>query len=117
MVAVASNIAEGSKRHTNPDYARFLNIAEGSVTEVEYLFILSRDLGYLAPEAAEPLITEAQEISRMLPRPTQQGRAGWRRPARNCQLSTVDCRLSTRGCAGRRRTRRRYPIRVRRRER
>ena len=64
--SVASNIAEGSKRHTNPDYARFLNIAEGSITEVEYLFILSRDLGYLAAETADPLIAEAQEISRML---------------------------------------------------
>ncbi len=64
--SVASNIAEGSKRHTNPDYARFLNMAEGSITEVEYLFILSRDLGYLTAEATEPLIAEAQEISRML---------------------------------------------------
>ena len=43
-----------------------LNIAEGSITEVEYLFILSRDLGYLTAEATEPLIGEAREISRML---------------------------------------------------
>jgi len=35
--SVPTNIAEGSKRHTNPEYARVLNIAEGSLAETEYL--------------------------------------------------------------------------------
>jgi len=48
------------------DYARFLNIAEGSLAETEYLSILSRDLGYLAADASGPLLTEISEVSRML---------------------------------------------------
>ena len=43
-VSVPTNIAEGSKRQRSQDYARFLNIAEGSLAEVEYLLLLSRDL-------------------------------------------------------------------------
>jgi four helix bundle protein len=51
-VSVPPNIAEGSKRQSNPDYARFLNIAEGSLAETEYLLLLSRDLGYLKPKVS-----------------------------------------------------------------
>ena len=65
-VSVATNIAEGSKRRGRPDYARFLNIAEGSLAETEYLLILSRDLGYLPPEVSGPLLADASQISRML---------------------------------------------------
>jgi four helix bundle protein len=65
-VSVAANIAEGSKRAYPRDYARFLNIAEGSIAESECLLLLARDLGYLDPTACERLTTEAQEISRML---------------------------------------------------
>jgi four helix bundle protein len=65
-VSVPANIAEGAKRETAADYARFLNIAEGSLSETEYLLLLSRDLGYIAPEIYEPLQREASEIARML---------------------------------------------------
>ena len=62
---MSTNIAEGSKRRSAADYAGFLNMAEGSLAETEYLLLLSRDLGY-ANEAAEPLLAEASEIARML---------------------------------------------------
>ena len=55
FASVPTNIAEGSKRQHAPDYARLLNIAEGSLAETEYLLMLSRDLGYLTPDVAEPL--------------------------------------------------------------
>jgi four helix bundle protein len=46
-VSVPANIAEGFKRRRNPDKARCMNIAQGSLEEVRYYFLLSRDLGYL----------------------------------------------------------------------
>lgn len=64
--SVPSNIAEGSKRKTNRDYAHFLNIAEASLSEAEYQIILARDLGYVTTEQTEPVLAEAQEIAPML---------------------------------------------------
>ena len=65
-LSVPTNIAEGSRRSASKDYARFLNIAEGSLGETEYLVLLSRDLDYLAPEQASGLLTEIREICSML---------------------------------------------------
>ena len=65
-LSVPTNIAEGSKRLTNNDFARFLNIAEGSLSETEYLLIVSKDLGYLAAPAATASLKEACEILKML---------------------------------------------------
>ena len=65
-VSVPTNIAEGSKRKSGHDYARFLNIAEGSIAEVEYLMLLSRDLGFAPEKAIAKLLSEASEIARML---------------------------------------------------
>lgn len=66
VTSVPTNIAEGSKRRSSQDYARFLNLAEGSLAETQYLTILSRDLRYLASEVVEPLLAEIDEIARML---------------------------------------------------
>lgn len=64
--SVPTNIAEGTKRQGRQDYARFINIAEGSLAEAEYLVLLSRDLGHLAPKASETTSAETGEIARML---------------------------------------------------
>jgi len=47
--SVPANIAEGFKRRGQSDKARMMNIAQGSLEELRYYFILSRDLGYLKP--------------------------------------------------------------------
>jgi four helix bundle protein len=65
-VSVPANIAEGSKRDGRTSWSRFLNFAEGSLAETEYLLLLARDLGYMQADACEPLTREADEIARML---------------------------------------------------
>jgi four helix bundle protein len=65
-VSVAANIAEGSKRPHAQDYARFLDIARGSLAETECLLLLCRDLGFCSAEQANRLVGEAEDISRML---------------------------------------------------
>jgi four helix bundle protein len=64
--SIPTNIAEGSKREGRQEYARFLNIAEGSLAETEYLVMLGRDLRFLAVDASEALLNEMTEIARML---------------------------------------------------
>jgi four helix bundle protein len=45
-VSIPANIAEGFRKFTVPDKARFFNIAEGSLEECRYYCILAHDLGY-----------------------------------------------------------------------
>ena len=62
-ISVPANIAEGFKRATLADKLRFYNIAQSSLEEVGYYFILSRDLKY--PQTIE--LTEVlEEVSRLL---------------------------------------------------
>jgi four helix bundle protein len=65
-LSVPTNIAEGSKRAAPKEYAHFLNIAEGSLSETEYLVLVSRDLGYIPAGVAGVYLEEAGELLRML---------------------------------------------------
>ena len=67
-VSVSANIAEGSRRHSAPDYARFLNLAQSSLAELECLALTCQDLGLLNAKLAEEVVAEADEISKMLAR-------------------------------------------------
>jgi four helix bundle protein len=66
VVSVSSNIAEGAKRLSQPDYARFLNVAEGSLAEVESLLRLARDLEFAPAALADGLIDESEQVPRMI---------------------------------------------------
>jgi four helix bundle protein len=45
-VSIPANIVEGFKKKTQPDKARYLNIAQGSLEESRYYLILAKDLDY-----------------------------------------------------------------------
>ena len=66
VVSVVADIAEGSKRRSNKDYSRILNLAEGSLAEVECLLMLGRDLGYLGADAFGCLEDPITEVASML---------------------------------------------------
>ena len=62
-VSVPANFAEGFKKRGHADKLRFYNMAQGSLEECRYYFILASDLDYGNPGA---LIAAAEEISKML---------------------------------------------------
>jgi four helix bundle protein len=65
-VSIASNIVEGSARHSQADYVRFLDMAFGSVREVQYQLTIAQRLGYLSQEIAARLDSQADETARVL---------------------------------------------------
>jgi four helix bundle protein len=62
-VSIPANIAEGFKKASKADKARFYNIAQGSLEECRYYMILARDLNY---GETGHLMESLVEISRML---------------------------------------------------
>ena len=64
--SIPTNIAEGCGRNTEKDFARFLDNAMGSASELEYQLILARDLKYMQSDDFEKTASELTEIKRML---------------------------------------------------
>ena len=64
--SIAINIAEGSGRGSEADFARFLQISLGSASETEYLILLSYELNYLSKIDYEILLPMIQQIKKML---------------------------------------------------
>ena len=63
-VSIPANIAEGYKRRGIQDKIRFYNISEGSLEELKYFFILSKDLNYLPDN--DSLLNQAETVGRLL---------------------------------------------------
>jgi len=62
-MSIPANIAEGFRKRGKADKARFLNIAQGSLEEVRYYLLLSKDLSYAD---VTKQLTLAEEVSKML---------------------------------------------------
>ncbi len=65
-VSIMANIAEGFGRHSEKDFANFLNIAHGSAYEVQSHLYVALDLRYIAKDPFQELHSTLDEISRML---------------------------------------------------
>jgi four helix bundle protein len=70
-VSVPSNLAEGCGRDSDKDFARFVRIAAGSVSELEYQILLACELGYLTQGVYRQLEDQASEVKKMLNSLTQ----------------------------------------------
>lgn len=65
-LSIPTNLAEGSSRRRDADYARYINIAIGSAAEVESLLTFLGDCGALPREASALLMADVLSIRRML---------------------------------------------------
>lgn len=64
--SVPSNIVEGKGRRSKKEFAHYLTIARGSVEEVAYFLLLSKDLNYISSEDFEIYSESCAHISAML---------------------------------------------------
>ena len=65
-VSVPCNIVEGCARPSAADFLRLLDIAYGSVRELEYQISLAHRLRFLSDEAHAPLATRCEETGKVL---------------------------------------------------
>ena len=65
-LSVATNIVEGYARKGDRELARFVNIAIGSIAEVEYLLDFSKKLGYLGEEDYQRINNLREHVSKLL---------------------------------------------------
>ena len=64
--SIGMNIAEGCCRKGDAEMVRFLQMAMGSASELEYQLLLAHDLNYLLSSWYEQLTTQVVEVKRML---------------------------------------------------
>ena len=63
--SIAVNIAEGYAKRGPKEFRRFLDIALGSLAELNYVFLLARELGYLTPDRWKALESLRDEVGRV----------------------------------------------------
>lgn len=64
--SIPMNIAEGCGRDGDAELARFMQIAMGSASELEYQLLLAYDLGYIEQGDYKEMIRQTVEAKRML---------------------------------------------------
>ena len=64
--SIPSNLAEGCGRETVPELTRYLYIASGSASELDYQLLLACDLGYLQAKDYARLTEQLNEVRKML---------------------------------------------------
>ncbi|MGN6213696.1 four helix bundle protein [Parafilimonas sp.] len=65
-VSIPTNIAEGAGRKSKKEFINFLSIALGSISEVDTLLLLSRDLKLIQPELTDELLIKLDVIGKLI---------------------------------------------------
>ena len=66
VMSISANVAEGAGRSSRPDFARFVDIAAASTSEVEHHLIVAGDLGVIEPPVLARLRADVVMVRRML---------------------------------------------------
>jgi four helix bundle protein len=64
-VSSMSNIAEGFSRHSNKEFAQFLFISKGSVSEVQSILYVALDQTYISKEIFNKIYSQAERVSKL----------------------------------------------------
>lgn len=64
--SIATNVAEGAARNSKREFARFLHMAQGSLSELDTQLEIVKRLGYLREESWGILDARMSEIDKML---------------------------------------------------
>jgi four helix bundle protein len=64
--SIGANIAEGCGRRGNNECQRYLQIASGSASELDYHLLLSKDLGFLRDGEYRELVRNLTGVRKML---------------------------------------------------
>jgi four helix bundle protein len=64
--SIPANLMEGSHRLSRKEFRQFASISRGSVGELKYHLLLSKDLGYLAKNEYDVMKGELEDVSKML---------------------------------------------------
>jgi four helix bundle protein len=65
-VSIPSNIAEGSQRVSNKEFANFILIAKGSLAELQTQIRIAHNLSYISTVQLQDLLSNAEQISKMM---------------------------------------------------
>ena len=63
-ISIPSNIAEGAARHGPKEFAQFLSISMGSISELETQLLIAVDLGYLDKDS--PIFNKLEQTSKLV---------------------------------------------------
>ena len=66
VVSISSNIAEGSAKPSDIEFAHFLDTALGSAFEVETQLQIAKNVGYINEELYSNLLTEINDIEKQI---------------------------------------------------
>ena len=65
-LSIPANIAEGRRKSTDKEFARFLNIAAGSSSELESHLIVAREAGIILESDFAALVSQTIRVRKML---------------------------------------------------
>lgn len=94
--SIGANIAEGCGKRGNNEFQRFLQIASGSASELDYHILLARDLAFIGHEDYARLEGQLSILRKMLTSLLQ--KVDSERRAAKCQVPNAKCQMPSAEC-------------------